>query len=61
MYIDAILELYGMRDAKPVATTGTVTINKTVPDTPLSPEELLLANCYGWHWFEVILHMRRRS
>ena len=38
-YIDAILELYGMKDAKPVATTGTVTINKTVPDTPLSPEE----------------------
>ena len=38
-YIDAILELCGMKDAKPVATTGTVTINKTVPDTPLSPEE----------------------
>ena len=38
-YIDAILELYRMKDAKPVATTGTVTINKTVPDTPLSPEE----------------------
>ena len=38
-YIDAILELYGMKDAKPVATTGTVTINRTVPDTPLSPEE----------------------
>ena len=38
-YIDATLELYGMKDAKPVATTGTVTINKTVPDTPLSPEE----------------------
>ena len=38
-YIDAILELYGMKDAKPVATTGTVTINKTVPDTPLSPDE----------------------
>eukprot|EP00439_Symbiodinium_sp_Y106_P028667 s6609_g3.t1 len=34
-YIDVILELYGMKDAKPVATTGTVTINKTVPDTPL--------------------------
>ena len=38
-YIDATLELYGMKDAKPVATTGTVTINKTVPDTPLSPEK----------------------
>ena len=38
-YIDTILDLYGMKDAKPVATTGTVTINKTVPDTPLSPEE----------------------
>ena len=65
-YIDAILELYGMKDAKPVATTGTVTINKTVPDTPLSPEEhkvyrTAVANCYGWHWFEVTLHMRRRS
>ena len=38
-YIDTVLDLYGMKDAKPVATTGTVTINKTVPDTPLSPEE----------------------
>ena len=38
-YIDTILVLYGMKDAKPVATTGTVTINKSVPDTPLSPEE----------------------
>eukprot|EP00439_Symbiodinium_sp_Y106_P076221 s2319_g15.t1 len=38
-YIDATLELYGMKDAEPVATTGTVTINKTVPDTPLSPEK----------------------
>ncbi|CAE7666480.1 unnamed protein product [Symbiodinium sp. CCMP2592] len=38
-YIDTILDLYGMQNAKPVATTGTVTINKTVPDTPLSPEE----------------------
>ena len=33
--IDSILDLY----AKPVATTGTVTITKNVPDTPLSPEE----------------------
>ena len=38
-YIDAILDLYGMQNAKPVATTGSVTIAKTVSDTPLSPEE----------------------
>ncbi|OLP82440.1 Retrovirus-related Pol polyprotein from transposon TNT 1-94 [Symbiodinium microadriaticum] len=38
-YIDAILDLYAMQNAKPVATTGSVTIAKTVPDTPLSPEE----------------------
>ena len=38
-YIDTIVDLYGMKDAKPAATTGTVTINKNVPDTPLSPEE----------------------
>ena len=38
-YRDSILELYGMKNAKPVATTGTVTIVNTVPDTPLSPEE----------------------
>ena len=64
-YIDAILELYGMKDAKPVATTGAVTINKTVPDTPLSPEEhKVYRTAVGkllWFWFEVILHMRRRS
>ena len=30
---------YGMKNAKPVATTGSVTIAKTVADTPLSPEE----------------------
>ena len=28
-----------MKNAKPVATTGSVTIVKTVSDTPLSPEE----------------------
>ena len=28
-----------MENGKPVATTGTVTMVKTVPDTPLSPEE----------------------
>ena len=28
-----------MKNAKPVATTGTVTIVETVVDTPLSPEE----------------------
>ena len=38
-YIDTILDLYGMKDAKPVATSGTVTITTNVPDTPLSPEE----------------------
>ena len=38
-YIDAILDLYGVKNAKPVATTGSVTIVKTVSDTPLSPEE----------------------
>ena len=32
-YIDAILDLYGMKNAKPVATTGSVTIVKTVSDT----------------------------
>ena len=38
-YVDTILDLYGMKNAKPVATTGSVTIAKTVADTPLSPEE----------------------
>ena len=38
-YIDSILDLYGMKNAKQVATTGSVTIAKTVSDTPLSPEE----------------------
>ena len=38
-YIDAILDLYGMQNAKPVATTGSVTIAKTASDTPVSPEE----------------------
>ena len=38
-YIDSILDLYGMKNAKQVATTGSVTIVKTVSDTPLSPEE----------------------
>ena len=38
-YSDAILDLYGMQNAKPVATTGSVTIAKTVSDTPLNPEE----------------------
>ena len=38
-YIETILDLYGMKDAKPVATTGTATFTKNVPDTPLSPEE----------------------
>ena len=38
-YIDAILDLYGMKNAKPVATTGSVTIVKTASDTPFSPEE----------------------
>eukprot|EP00439_Symbiodinium_sp_Y106_P065433 s532_g10.t1 len=33
-YIDSILDLYGMKNAKQVATTGSVTT-----DTPLSPEE----------------------
>ena len=56
-YIDAILDLYGTQNAKP-ATTGSVTIAKTVSDTPVSPEEhsvyrqctgLQLANCFGWH------------
>ena len=37
--IDVILDLYGMKNAKPVATTGSATIVKTVSDTPLSPEE----------------------
>ena len=37
--LDTILDLYGMKNAKPVATTGSVTIAKTVADTPLSPEE----------------------
>eukprot|EP00439_Symbiodinium_sp_Y106_P019913 s3222_g2.t1 len=65
-YIDAILLNIPYFLRFPVATTGTVTINKTVPDTPLSPEEhkvyrTAVANCYGWHWFEVTLHMRRRS
>ena len=39
VYIDAILGLCGMKNAKPVATTGSATIVKTVSDTPLSPEE----------------------
>ena len=52
--IDAILDLYGTQNA----TTGSVTIAKTVSDTPVSPEEhsvyrqctgLQLANCFGWH------------
>ena len=38
-YIDAMLDLYGMKNAKPVATTGSVTIVQTVSDTPSSPEE----------------------
>eukprot|EP00439_Symbiodinium_sp_Y106_P076184 s1789_g15.t1 len=42
-YIDTVLDLCGMKNAKPVATTGTVTINKTVPATPLSPEEHALS------------------
>ena len=33
------LDLYGMKNAKQVATTGSVTIVKNVSDTPLSPEE----------------------
>ena len=37
-YVDSILELYGMKNAKPVATIDTATIVKTVPDTPLSSE-----------------------
>ena len=53
-YIDAILDLYGMKNAKPVATTGSVTIVKTVSGTPLSLKNtqctgLRLENCYGWH------------
>ena len=38
-YIDSTLYLYGMKNAKQVATTGSVTIVKNVSDTPLSPEE----------------------
>ena len=38
-YIDSVLDLYGMKNAKQVATTGSVTIVKNVSDTPLSPEE----------------------
>ena len=38
-YIDSTLDLYGMKNAKQVATTGSVTIVKNVSDTPLSPEE----------------------
>ena len=38
-YVDSILDLYGMQNAKPIATTGSVTIAKTVSDTPLSPKE----------------------
>ena len=38
-YIDSILDLYGMKNAKQVAPTGSVTIVKNVSDTPLSPEE----------------------
>ena len=53
-YIDAILDLYGMKNAKPVATTGSVTIVKTVSDTPLSPEE----DC-GWKTAMVGTDQRR--
>ena len=38
-YIDSILDLYGMKNAKQVATTGSVTVVKNVSDAPLSPEE----------------------
>ena len=37
--VDSILELHGMKNAKPVATTGAATIAKTVPDTPLSVQD----------------------
>ena len=37
--VNSILDLYGMKNAKQVATTGSVTIVNTASDTPLSPEE----------------------
>ena len=38
-YVDSTLELYGMKNAKSVATTDTATNVKTVPDTALSSQE----------------------
>ena len=38
-HIDSTLDLPGMKNAEPPATTWATTIVKTVPDMPLSSEE----------------------
>ena len=55
-YVEDLLDVYNMRNSKPVTTIGTATAHRTANATePLSSEEhkcyrTAVGNCFGLHW-----------